>query len=79
MATPRLPHGLPEASQRLPEHKSIKNHVRLGEKIDFWSKYAWTWHSEELYYCQSTFGADTEADALSAESANASELEAGCG
>ena len=44
-----------------------------------WSKYDWTWQSEELYYCQSTFGADTEADALSAESANASDLEAGCG
>ena len=44
-----------------------------------WSKYDWTWESEELYYCQSTFGADTEADALSAESANASDLAAGCG
>ena len=44
-----------------------------------WSKYDWTWESEELYYCQSPFGADTEADALSAESANASDLAAGCG
>ena len=44
-----------------------------------WSKYDWTWELEELYYCQSTFGADTEADALAAESANASDLAAGCG
>jgi zinc transport system substrate-binding protein len=44
-----------------------------------WSKYDWTWESEELYYCQSTFGADTEADAMSAESANASDLATGCG
>ena len=39
--TPRLPHGFPEASQRPPEHKSIKSHIRLRREIDFWSKYAW--------------------------------------
>jgi ABC-type Zn uptake system ZnuABC Zn-binding protein ZnuA len=44
-----------------------------------WSKYDWTWNSEELYYCQSTFAAESEADALSANSANSSDLEAGCG
>jgi ABC-type Zn uptake system ZnuABC Zn-binding protein ZnuA len=44
-----------------------------------WSKYDWTWDSEELYYCQSTFAAESEADALSANSANSSDLEAGCG
>ena len=45
----------------------------------FWSKYDWTWNSEELYYCQSTFAAETEADALSADSANATDLDTGCG
>ena len=44
-----------------------------------WSKYDWTWNSEELYYCQSTFAAETEADALSADSANATDLDTGCG
>ena len=44
-----------------------------------WSKYDWTWDSEELYYCQSTFAAESEADALSANSANSSDLDAGCG
>ena len=44
-----------------------------------WSKYDWTWSSEELYYCQSTFSAETEADALSADSANATNLDARCG
>ena len=45
----------------------------------FWSKYDWTWNSEDLYYCQSTFAAVTEADALSANSANATDLDTGCG
>ena len=45
----------------------------------FWSKYDWTWNSEELYYCQSTFAAETEVDALSADSANATDLDTGCG
>jgi len=45
----------------------------------FWSKYDWTWNSEELYYCQSTFAAESEADALSADSANATDLDTGCG
>ena len=44
-----------------------------------WSKYDWTWDSEELYYCQSTYAADSEAGALAAESANASDLATGCG
>ena len=44
-----------------------------------WSKYDWTWDSGELYYCQSTYAAETEADALSAENAIATDLDTGCG
>ncbi len=44
-----------------------------------WSKYDWTENSGEVYYCQSTFAAETEADALSADSANATDLDTGCG
>jgi hypothetical protein len=44
-----------------------------------WSKYDWTWDDEgELYYCQSTFDAETEEDALAAESADADDLATGC-
>jgi hypothetical protein len=45
-----------------------------------WSKYDWAWNAEgDLYYCQSTFDAETEADALAAESADADDMAAGCG
>ena len=34
---------------------------------DLWSKYEWTWDEENnLYYCQSTYDAETEEDAVSA-------------
>ena len=44
-----------------------------------WSKYDWTRDSMGVYYCQSTYAADTESDALSAVSANSSDLDSGCG
>ena len=47
---------------------------------DLWSKYEWMWDADgELYYCQSTYDAETEEDALSAEGADADDVAAGCG
>ena len=44
-----------------------------------WSKYDWTWDADgELYYCQSTYNAETEELALEADRADAEDLAAGC-
>ena len=47
---------------------------------DLWSKYEWTWDADgEAYYCQSTYDAATEEDAVAAARADAGDLDAGCG
>ena len=47
---------------------------------DLWSKYEWMWDADgELYYCQSTFDAETEEDALAAEGADTADVASGCG
>jgi len=44
-----------------------------------WSKFDWTWDGDgTLYYCQSSFDAGSEADAVKADSADAADLKAGC-
>ena len=47
---------------------------------DLWSKYEWMWDADgDFHYCQSTYDAETEEDALSAEGADADDVAAGCG
>jgi len=47
---------------------------------DTWNRFEWTFSSETLYYCQTVFGEEEEADADVAENlADADDLGAGCG
>ena len=44
---------------------------------DLWSRFDWTWHEGELWYCQTTYDAATEDDALAATAADATDPAAG--
>ncbi len=45
-----------------------------------WSRFDWTWHEGELWYCQTNYGAATEADALATAPADATDpTTTGCG
>ncbi len=46
---------------------------------DLWSRFDWTWSQEDLYFCQTEFGAESEEAAVTAAGADRSDLEAGCG
>lgn len=46
---------------------------------DLWSRFDWTYDGSDLYYCQSAYDAASEAAALAATPANASDLNSGCG
>ena len=45
---------------------------------DLWSRFDWTWNSDQLFYCQSVFDAATPEDA-EAGGADVDDLESGCG
>jgi hypothetical protein len=46
---------------------------------DLWSRFDWTWHADQLHYCQLAYDAASEADALAATGADRADLLAGCG
>jgi hypothetical protein len=44
-----------------------------------WSRFDWIKKGDKLYYCQSTYDASTEAEAVKAKPADSSDLDKGCG
>jgi hypothetical protein len=44
-----------------------------------WSRYDWTWSGTQLYYCQTAYGAASEAEAEGTPRADDTDLAAGCG
>jgi hypothetical protein len=45
---------------------------------DLWSRFDWTWHEDQLYYCQIAYDAADEATAAGNQDADRSDLETGC-
>ncbi len=45
---------------------------------ELWSRFDWTWHEGELYYCQIAYDAADEASAAGNEDADRADLDAGC-
>ena len=45
---------------------------------DKWSRFDWTKDADDIYYCQSTYAAETIVDAFSATPANSADLSTGC-
>jgi len=43
------------------------------------SRFEWTYDGDDLFYCQSVYDAESEAEARSAERADADDLSSGCG
>ncbi len=56
-----------------------QNDTANGYNADAWSRFDWTWDGGDLYYCQSVFGAASQADAEAAPSADGGDLDTGCG
>jgi hypothetical protein len=46
---------------------------------NLWSRYDWTWSGTQLFYCQTAYGAASEAEAEGTPRADDTDLAAGCG
>ncbi len=66
------------------QYAIAQNNTHNAYNPDKWSRFDWTWYDSgsgvELWYCQTAYGADTEADALATAAADATDPSSGgCG